>query len=106
MCRLFALTAGSRRTRATFWLLEAPDSLAEQSRRNPDGYGIATFDDDGRYGNRTDGTCHAALYLEQDENRIMVVDQWKGQPPHERPLRFNQSSTAKVNRGEAFFVVV
>jgi glutamine amidotransferase len=33
--------------RATFWLLEAPDSLAEQSRRNPDGYGIATFDDDG-----------------------------------------------------------
>jgi glutamine amidotransferase len=48
MCRLFALTGGSRRMRATFWLLEAPDSLAEQSRRNPDGYGIATFDDDGR----------------------------------------------------------
>jgi glutamine amidotransferase len=47
MCRLFALTGGSRRMRATFWLLEAPDSLAEQSRRNPDGYGIATFDDDG-----------------------------------------------------------
>jgi predicted glutamine amidotransferase len=32
---------------ATFWLLEAPDSLAEQSRRNPDGYGIATFAEDG-----------------------------------------------------------
>jgi len=31
--------------RATFWLLEAPDSLAAQSRRNPDGYGIGTFDD-------------------------------------------------------------
>ena len=31
--------------RATFWLLEAPDSLAEQSRRNPDGYGIATFEE-------------------------------------------------------------
>ena len=47
MCRLFGLTGGSRRMRATFWLLEAPDSLAEQSRRNPDGYGIATFADDG-----------------------------------------------------------
>jgi glutamine amidotransferase len=28
-------------------LLEAPDSLAEQSRRNPDGYGIGTFEPDG-----------------------------------------------------------
>ena len=33
--------------RATFWLLEAPDSLAEQSRRNPDGFGLATFAEDG-----------------------------------------------------------
>jgi predicted glutamine amidotransferase len=38
------MTAGRRPLRATFWLLEAPDSLAEQSRRNPDGYGIATYD--------------------------------------------------------------
>ena len=41
------MTAGEHRTRATFWLLEAPDSLAEQSRRNPDGYGLGTFEDDG-----------------------------------------------------------
>jgi glutamine amidotransferase len=40
------MTAGSRPVRATFWLLEAPDSLAEQSRRNPDGYGIATYERD------------------------------------------------------------
>jgi glutamine amidotransferase len=33
--------------KATFWLLEAPDSLAVQSRRNPDGYGIGTFRPDG-----------------------------------------------------------
>jgi predicted glutamine amidotransferase len=46
MCRLFALTA-DRPVRAAFWLLEAPDSLAEQSRRNPDGYGLATFGPDG-----------------------------------------------------------
>jgi glutamine amidotransferase len=48
MCRLFGLHAGSRATRATFWLLDAPDNLAEQSHRNPDGAGIGTFDDDGR----------------------------------------------------------
>jgi predicted glutamine amidotransferase len=47
VCRLFALSGGHRRVRATFWLLEAPDSLAVQSRRNPDGYGLGTFDRDG-----------------------------------------------------------
>jgi glutamine amidotransferase len=47
MCRLFGLSAGARAVSATFWLLEAPDSLAEQSRRNPDGYGLATFAPDG-----------------------------------------------------------
>ena len=47
MCGLFGMTAGWRPLPATFWLLEAPDSLAEQSRRNPDGYGIATYEADG-----------------------------------------------------------
>jgi predicted glutamine amidotransferase len=48
MCRLFGMTGGRRPVRATFWLLEAPDSLAEQSRREPDGTGVGWFDDDGR----------------------------------------------------------
>jgi len=47
VCRLFGLSAGDHAVNATFWLLEAPDSLAEQSRRNPDGYGMATFGPDG-----------------------------------------------------------
>jgi predicted glutamine amidotransferase len=32
---------------ATFWLLEAPDNLEAQSRRNPDGTGLGWFDEDG-----------------------------------------------------------
>jgi predicted glutamine amidotransferase len=44
MCRLFGLTAGTTRVRATFWLLDAPDSLTAQSRRNIDGSGIGFFD--------------------------------------------------------------
>jgi predicted glutamine amidotransferase len=44
MCRLFGLTAGTTRVRATFWLLDAPDSLEAQSHRNVDGSGIGFFD--------------------------------------------------------------
>jgi predicted glutamine amidotransferase len=48
MCRLFGMSGGDQRVTATFWLLEAPDSLAEQSRREPDGTGVGWFDTDGR----------------------------------------------------------
>ncbi|MEB3980412.1 class II glutamine amidotransferase [Mycobacterium sp. 663a-19] len=48
MCRLFGLHAGTDACTATFWLLDAPDSLAEQSRRNPDGTGLGVFDERGR----------------------------------------------------------
>ncbi|MFJ4210555.1 class II glutamine amidotransferase [Paenarthrobacter sp. NPDC089675] len=47
MCRLFGLHAGSEPVRATFWLLDAPDSLSVQSHREPDGAGIGTFSSDG-----------------------------------------------------------
>ena len=47
MCRLFGLSAGRERVHATFWLLEAPNSLAVQSRRNPDGYGLGTYGPEG-----------------------------------------------------------
>jgi glutamine amidotransferase len=48
MCRLFGLHAGTDVCTATFWLLNAPDSLAEQSRKNPDGTGLGLFDRQGR----------------------------------------------------------
>lgn len=48
MCRLFALNVSPHRGHASFWLLEAPDSLVAQSRRNPDGTGLGFFDPDGR----------------------------------------------------------
>ena len=48
MCRLFGLHAGSAPVRATFWLLDAPDSLSVQSRREPDGAGIGIFGADGK----------------------------------------------------------
>jgi glutamine amidotransferase len=42
------MSGGPARVRATFWLLEAPDSLAQQSRREPDGTGLGFFDERGK----------------------------------------------------------
>jgi predicted glutamine amidotransferase len=47
MCRLLGLTAGAARITATFWLLDAPDSLVAESHRNTDGSGIGFFDEAG-----------------------------------------------------------
>jgi glutamine amidotransferase len=41
------MSSAPRRTRATFWLLDAPDSLSDQSRREPDGVGLGCFGADG-----------------------------------------------------------
>jgi glutamine amidotransferase len=47
MCRLFGMSSSPRRTHATFWLLDAPDSLSDQSHQDPDGTGLGYFDADG-----------------------------------------------------------
>jgi glutamine amidotransferase len=47
MCRLFGLHAGTNVVTATFWLLDAPDNLAAQSKKNPDGTGLGVFDGQG-----------------------------------------------------------
>ena len=47
MCRLFGMSGGREPVQATFWLIEAPDSLADQSHREPDGTGVGSFDSGG-----------------------------------------------------------
>jgi glutamine amidotransferase len=42
------MSAGSERAKATFWLLDAPDSLSIQSHREPDGTGLGWFDENGK----------------------------------------------------------
>jgi glutamine amidotransferase len=39
------MSAGSEVVQATFWLLDAPDSLVKQSHRNADGTGIGYYDE-------------------------------------------------------------
>jgi predicted glutamine amidotransferase len=45
MCRLFGMSGGPERVAATFWLIDASDSLAKQSRREPDGTGLGWYDE-------------------------------------------------------------
>jgi predicted glutamine amidotransferase len=47
MCRLLGINAGRHPVSASFWLIDAPDSLEVQSRRNVDGSGIGFFDSSG-----------------------------------------------------------
>lgn len=86
-------------------------------RGNPDikpGTIIATFDDDGRYGNHTDGTSHAAIYLRQDEKGIYVIEQYNRRnngvvvenvPPHVQFIPWDVPGNNKINQGKNYYVV-
>src|SRR5689334_8650162 len=47
VCRLLGLNSGRPPVSASFWLIDAPDSLEVQSHRNVDGSGIGFFDASG-----------------------------------------------------------
>jgi hypothetical protein len=70
------------------------------------GTAIATFDDDGRYGNHTDGRSHAAILIAEIENGLRVWDQWRGHPVSQRTIGFRGGHGKKVNDGDAFSVVI
>lgn len=82
----------------------------------PRGTAIATFDPPtaefphGKYGNREDGTCHAAIYLSQNADGLVVMDQWAGehpQPVHVRTIFFPKPGEIKkpVNDGNKFYII-
>jgi Transglycosylase SLT domain len=67
---------------------------------------IAVFDEDGKYGNHTDGTSHAAIYLGPSTAKpggIRVYDQWKGQAAHIRDI--GPTGSKLVNNATAFRVI-
>jgi glutamine amidotransferase len=61
MCRLFGLSSAPKRTHATFWLLDAPDSLTDQSHQDADGTGLGYFDPQG-----TPQVCKAPMAAFKD----------------------------------------
>jgi hypothetical protein len=67
------------------------------------GTAIATFQA-GQYTN-TPGISHAAIYINQDANGLLVWDQWSGQPVHQRPIGFKGGVGAPVDDGNAYFII-
>jgi hypothetical protein len=72
---------------------------------------VATFDSNGRYGNHTNGTSHAAIYVGQTPTGIIVIDQWKGHgaqknhAPQQRTIHVDGLSRMAVDRGANYYVV-
>lgn len=71
------------------------------------GTAIATFDANGTYGNHTDGSSHAAIFISQDTSGLTVLDQFvfpHAKPVGPRTLTFGHGTPA--NNGDAFFVIL
>jgi hypothetical protein len=84
----------------------------------PVGTAIATFDDNGRYANDTQGKSHAAIYLGQTASGIRVLDQWvhrQKQPDgtvqgnvhvvQERTIHFKKRKAKEVDDGTKYYVI-
>jgi hypothetical protein len=69
-----------------------------------EGTAIATFQG-GRYMNYTDGRSHAAVYVRQTNEGLVVWDQWHDQSVHERVIRFKGGAGTPNNDGDAFSVI-
>jgi hypothetical protein len=69
------------------------------------GTAVATFDLDGTYGNHTDGRSHAAIFVEQQDDGILVWDQWRNHPVAQRVIHFRGGEGNPVNDGDQFYVI-
>ena len=78
------------------------------------GTAIATFDATGRYASLADGSSHAAIYLGQTPQGIMVIDQWNehgsdgsvaARRPAERLIKFANPGASPADQGGAFHVI-
>jgi hypothetical protein len=75
--------------------------------QSPLGTAIATFDDDGRYGNHADGRSHAAILIIELTEGLRVWDQWAGHPVAQRTIRWHggDGNGDPVNDGDAYHVI-
>jgi hypothetical protein len=73
----------------------------------PPGTAIATFDDDGRYGNHLDGRSHAAILIAELPEGLRVWDQRQGHPVAERTIRWRDGdgNGRPVNDGDEYYVI-
>ena len=72
----------------------------------PRGTAIATFDTNQKYPTDSLGR-HAAIYLDHNAQRILVLDQWNDQGEvKQRPIFFNRhKGTKRSNDADTFYVI-
>src|SRR5215472_7467786 len=63
------------------------------------GTAIATFDEAGHYANRTDGTSHAAIFVDLVDGGVLVWDQWRGRSVWSRIIRHRGGVGLPVDDG-------
>jgi len=72
----------------------------------PTGTAIATFGKtSGKYENKTDGSSHAAIFIEEQSGGISVFDQWLKHPTAQRLIRFKGGVGTANNDADQFYVV-
>jgi len=71
----------------------------------PAGTVIATFNSQGRYANALDGSSHAAILIAEQDDGLLVWDQWVGHPVQRRVIRFRDGHGTAANDGSRFYVV-
>jgi hypothetical protein len=69
------------------------------------GTAIATFSAHGKYTNSTNGASHAAFFLAHQDDGLLVSDQWKGQPVHNRVVRYKGGVGTANNDGDRYFII-
>jgi hypothetical protein len=70
------------------------------------GLAIATFDPNGRYGNHSDGSSHAAILIARQDQGLLVWDQWTGHPVQQRLIRYRTGQGKAVNDGDRYHVII
>jgi hypothetical protein len=71
----------------------------------PNGTCIATFSPGGEYENNIDGSSHAAVYVGQTPEGLIVYDQWQGHPVSIRTIWFRNGKGKAVNDGDQYYVI-
>ncbi|MBL0341132.1 MAG: BPSL0067 family protein [Bacteroidetes bacterium] len=70
----------------------------------PKGTAIATFGDDGHY---PASERHAAIYVEHDEKKIIVYDQWRALGKvKKRPIHAKGGKIRNVNDADCFYIIL
>jgi hypothetical protein len=82
---------------------------AKENAAIPVGTVIATFDDKGKYPSHSTGN-HAAIFISESDEGIVVRDQWKNKTdppsPSRRTLQFRDGKGSASNDGDRFWVVL